>query len=310
MKKVITAWIFLSMLLLNFLQANLEDHFKKVEGKSNIHQMENIDFIYMINLDERPEKFEKTVKGLAPYGIVPYRFSAVNGWKLNNSVLEDIGLKLDANMQTGIKGTVYRLEGDKEVISHEIINEVGTTYFSHCMARGAIGIVLSQLSILQDAYDSGYETIWVMEDDVEVHEDPRIISKLIDKLDEKVGNWDLLFTDPDTRDNNGKYIPCQAVCLRPNFKVNSAKSFCKSWKISKEFSSKRARYGAYSMIVRRSGMKKILDFFKEYKVFLPFDIDCFYAPGLKVYTCNKSIVAHQLNALSDNGGENYLKKKK
>jgi acetolactate synthase-1/2/3 large subunit len=33
---------------------------------------------------------------------------------------------------------------------------------------GAIGIALSHLSILQDAYDSGYETVWVMEDDVDI----------------------------------------------------------------------------------------------------------------------------------------------
>ncbi|MFI5334690.1 MAG: hypothetical protein ACHQT8_05960 [Chlamydiales bacterium] len=32
--------------------------------------------------------------------------------------------------------------------------------------------MLSHLSILQDAFDSGYETIWVMEDDIEVVRNP------------------------------------------------------------------------------------------------------------------------------------------
>lgn len=296
------------VMLTSALSANLEDHFKKAEGKSDIHKFGNIDFIYMINLDERPEKFDRTVRGLAPYGITPYRFSAVNGWKLDFQVLDDIGVKFEPGMDTGIKGSVYRLENNKEYISHEMIEKPGVTYFSHCMSRGAIGIVLSQLSVLQDAYDSGYETIWVMEDDVEVHSDPKELCELIEKLDQRVGNWDILFTDRDTRNKDGQFVPCTGVSRRPNFKVESPRCFSKVCRISKDFSTKKARFGVYSMIVRRSGMKKILDFYKEYKVFLPFDIDCFYAPGLSIYTCNKSIVAHQLDALSDNGGENYQNK--
>jgi len=69
------------------LQAGLQDHFKKAEGKSDIHKTRNIDFIYMINLDERPEKWQMSIAQLASYGIIPYRFSAVNGWELS---LEDI----------------------------------------------------------------------------------------------------------------------------------------------------------------------------------------------------------------------------
>lgn len=300
--------IFSLLLLSTPLCSNLQNYFKEIENKGDSHNMRNIDFIYMINLDERPEKFNKSVKQLAPYGINPYRFSAVNGWKLSNETLNDVGVKFDSSMTRGIMGTCYLMDGEKEYISHERIEQEGKNYFSHCMARGAVGIVLSQLSILQDAYDSGYETIWVMEDDIEVHSDPRQISDLIDVLDSKVNTWDILFTDADTRDNNGKLIPCKGTADRPNYKIPNKRAFAHSHRISKDFTCKKARYGVYSMIIRRSGMKKLLDFFNKYKIFLPYDIDCFYAPGLKVYTCNKSIVAHRLDAASDNGGENYLNK--
>ena len=82
-----------------------------------------------------------------------------------------------------------------------------------------MGIVLSHLSILQAAYDAGHETIWVMEDDIEVKRDPRILSDLIDILDQVVGrdNWDILFTDRDIRDAHGNHKSCFLAGRRPGF---------------------------------------------------------------------------------------------
>ena len=44
-------------------------------------------------------------------------------------------------------------------LSNEFIKKTDEkkTYFTLGMSRGAIGIILSHLSILQDAYDSGYK---------------------------------------------------------------------------------------------------------------------------------------------------------
>ena len=38
------------------LFAKLEDHLKKIIDKGEGHQIRNVDFIYLINLDKRPEK--------------------------------------------------------------------------------------------------------------------------------------------------------------------------------------------------------------------------------------------------------------
>lgn len=62
-----------------------------------------------------------------------------------------------------------------------------------------------------------------------------------------------------------------------------------------------SRYGAYSMIVRRSGMKKILDFFKTYQLFLPYDIDFSLPRGITFYTVRRDVVSTQSKAISDNG---------
>jgi GR25 family glycosyltransferase involved in LPS biosynthesis len=287
------------------LFASIEDYFKIPLDKSGCHQMRNVDFIYTINLNERPEKFASCTNQLHPYGIFPYRFSAVNGWKLSFETLNDLGIKFEPWMIHGIWGTCYFPE-DEGQPHHEVINVVGRNYYSHCMSRGAIGIVLSHLSILQDAYDSGYETIWIMEDDIQIIRNPHIISDLIDKLDSLAGKrgWDILFTDQDTKNQQGLYVPCLGYAMRPNFNPENAYRFAARLDVG-EFRRIGARYGAYSMIIRRSGMKKILDFFKQYKVFLPYDMEIFFPSDLESYSVINDVVSTQPNAPSDNGGPNY-----
>jgi len=287
--------------------ADVEDHFKPITDKSDIHKMRNIDFIYMINLDERPEKYNACIDRLAPFGIHPYRFSAVNGWQLTLEAINDVGVKYETWM-TGVMGTRYLLGGDKEP-HHEYIEEPGVTYFSHCMSRGAIGIVLSHLSILQDAWDSGYETIWVMEDDVVPIQDPNLLSELIDRLDALVGEggWDIFFTDQDTKNNYGMYVPCTGFGKRPNFHPHNEARFEERTNLSDDFRKIGARFGAYSMIVRRSGMKKILEFLKSHQVFLPYDIEFPLPNGIRLFSVTEDIVSTQPGAISDNGAPNYIK---
>ena len=296
---------FVLFFLLSSLHADISEFFKKATGKSTASRMRNIDWIYVINLDQRPEKFAHCVQELEPYGIYPYRFSAVNGWELSLDTINQLGVRLKSGMQTDHMGTCYPLDGSGP--QHEMVHHLGQTYFCHCMSRGAIGIAMSHLSILQDAYDSGYETIWVMEDDIQVIRDPRLISGLIDELDATVGKgqWDILFTDRDTKNQQGEYVSCGGYAWRPNFTPRDRYVFQNKWDISRTFRRIGARFGAYSMIVRRSGMKRILDFIKHYKIFLPYDMDFCLPVDIRLYTVQKDVVSTLPNAASDNGGANY-----
>lgn len=305
-------FILIASLCVTLLCADIEDHLKAAPNKSTVHTMKNIDFIYLINLDQRPEKLQLSMERLAPFGIYPYRFSAVNGWELSLETINDVGLKLTPEMQSGIMATSYHLNGDF-LPSHELMQNFGQTYFCHCMSRGAIGIALSHISILQDAYDSGYETIWVMEDDVEVIRDPQILSDLIEKLDHLVGkdNWDILFTDKDIRDENGYHKPCYWAAARPDFVMFSRMNdYGARSRIDNDFWKIGARWGAHSMIIRRSGMKKLLKFFYAHQIFLPYDMDYILPPGIKLYTVAEDVVSNQPRSASDNGGPTYLNPKK
>jgi GR25 family glycosyltransferase involved in LPS biosynthesis len=301
----------LFLLFFSSLAADIEPYLKKAPNKSACNSMGNIDFIYLINLDQRPEKYELCINQLAPYGIEPYRFSAVNGWELSLEAINDVGLKYTPLMDGGFMGTSYHIGGDFTP-SHEVIENYGQTYFCHCMARGTIGIVLSHLSVLQDAYDSGYETIWVMEDDIDVLQDPRIIPDLIDELDRVVGkdNWDILFTDRDIRDQYGNHKATIWAARRPDYTTFfHDNNFAENTIISKDFRKVGARYGATSMIIRRCGMKKILQFYEAHDVFLPYDLDFIYPRKIKLYTVLEDIVSNLPVALSDNGSPFYLNKK-
>jgi GR25 family glycosyltransferase involved in LPS biosynthesis len=283
---------------------DLKPFLKSAADKSGEHGIDGIDFVYMINLDERPEKFELAAGGLQFYGINPYRFSAVNGWKLPTSVLNAVGARF-SYLQDQYMGHVYKEVDGQEYLHSEFLQDDGEAYFVRGMAKGPIGIVLSHLSVLQDAYDSGFETIWVMEDDVEAVSDPREISGLIRKLD-SLTDWDILFTDTDTTDPKGVKVPCRALPTRPNVFVPKLDVFMeKFYPIGDEFSRTGMRYGAYSMIVRRTGMKKILDYYRRAGVFIPYDMDFWLCSDLKMVCVNRDIVCHRKGALTDNHQPNY-----
>lgn len=291
---------------------NIERFFKKVCNKSPIHRIGEIDFIYMINLDERPEKFALASTELALYGIYPYRFSAVNGWTLSTEAINQVGVKFTSDFgQEQFLGSIYRKIEDREYLGVELLRPNGESFFSLGMSRGAIGIVLSHLSVLQDAFDSGYQTVWIMEDDVEAVDNPMKIQECIRELDRSICDWDILFTDTDTKDRNGNHVPCRAIAARPNVNIAPLTSFFERfYPISSELSRTGMRYGAYSMIVRRSGMAKILNYFKSYGIFLPYDMDIWLNPSLKMYCVNKNIVSHRAGAPTDNNKPHYLKQEK
>lgn len=291
-----------------FIYSDLENHFKAITDKADLHfnQMKNIDFIYLINLDQRPEKLAHCLNELAPYKIHPYRFSAVNGWEISLDVINDVGIKYDSSMTYDLLGTTFLPNKNFKPL-HEVMNTPGRVYFCHHMTLGAIGIVLSHLSILQDAYDSGYETIWVLEDDIEVIQNPHLLSDRILELDNLVGtgNWDILFTDRNTKDRQGNYITCHGYAKRPNYSPLDIEKFSPQTCINAEFIQTGTRYGAYSMILRRSGIQKILDFIKTYSIFLPYDMEYYLPDNIKIYSLINDIVSTKGESPTDNRKPNY-----
>jgi hypothetical protein len=55
------------------------------------------------------------------------------------------------------------------------------------------------------------------------------------------------------------------------------------------------------MIIRRSGIKKLLEFSINNKIFLPYDLENYLIEDLKRYSFTFDVVTNMLNSLSDIG---------
>jgi GR25 family glycosyltransferase involved in LPS biosynthesis len=293
----------------HFWPSNIHRFLARIENKPAVLSIPQIDYIYMINLDERPEKFAASLSELQKYGISPCRFSAINGWTLPVCVLDELGVRLSRpHVRENVMGKVFREIEGVEYRNIEFIKEANLAYFCTGITRGAIGCIMSHLSVLQDAYDSNYETVWVLEDDIQMIEDPRQISSLISELDQIDPNWDIFFTDVDHKDSQGNYIPCRALAMRPDVPIETLSYYLSKFqRVNETFSMVGMRYGTHSMIFRRSGIKKLLDYYRQHALFLPYDCDYWLIPSLRMYSPNKDIVSITLNPLTDNGSPNYQK---
>lgn len=288
------------------LEAALFDHLTPPQGKDSGHSIPGIDYIYMINLDIRPEKFQKSLQQLKPYNITPYRFSAVYGKLLSSEVFEDIMLKYQPWMKK-----MEAVEYNKKTASFVKVKKMektGAPYACIHMTPGYAGSFLSHLSLLKDGLDSGYETIWILEDDIQVVKDPNSLSSLIKELDILVPDWDVLFTDSGMQktlnQNTLKYH------RRPDMPYISPNSFnYRRRQINKTFSWEGPRYGTQSYIVRKSGMKKILDYFQENGLFLVYDVEFMYLP-INAIRLNSPVVTDMLETVSDSAPTKKLHAKK
>ncbi|MBS0620555.1 MAG: hypothetical protein JSS61_03745 [Verrucomicrobia bacterium] len=215
------------------LHANLENHLKPIEGKSAISRFGNIDYVYLINVDPSFESYMECLEQLIEYEVYPHRFVAVNPDKLSERILEDIGVPS-----------------------------------AHDLPRSSVAMTLSHLSVLQDAYDAGYKTIWVIEEGIHVLGDLQQLPNLIQALDQEVGKegWDILFTD-----------------LEPLPEDNFT---------SQLFRKVATCYGTYSMIINRSGMEKILAFFKKQGISLPYDLGLVLVPDMHLYTLKQGLISN------------------
>lgn len=307
--------------LLIFVQAysSLFDHLKPCENKPpQTSQIRHIDFIYVINLDKRPERWEHAQQQLNPYGIFPYRFSAVYGWDLPAEALNDIGITYAEGMQKNFSSetaAAYYLDdlSKKEVYLNE--SHYGKKFVSTYFRRGAVGCFYSHLSVLKDAYDSGYEIILVLEDDLLVHKDPYIISELIEELDREFGreNWDMFYAeagffrgiadDPAKNSNLPLYFPS---CWRPDAPKDT--SYLIQYEdVSKNFRRVALKEGTRSMVINRHGMKKILDYAYNKGLFLPIDCELAFMQDLNKFTVKDPVIGCEWVFLEPSDTAEYRK---
>lgn len=225
--------------------------------------MEPIDCVYVINLDARPQKWERMQALLKEMGIAANRVSAVNGWQLS----EETRKELFGPYPMGLTG-------------------------------GEVGCLLSHVSILKDAYDRGFELIWVLEDDVEFLGDIRQLPTMLIQLNAIDPRWDILYTDIDHRQSDGSYSFYASVCPRSDQSVPPAEYFNTRTVVGEGLMRIRKRYGTHSMLINRRGIEKFLNYFSRVYLWIPIDSDMHFVPTIRQYSSTRDIVTN----LKDDAG--------
>ncbi len=268
--------------------AKIDQYLKTVERSCSGLQIKNIDETYLINLDQRPRKLQYMHDQLSPYSIRPSRLPAIYGWGLSLRQMQDVALTFQPGMDGG-EQKVYKpcLRPLEPRTAPLDATHYGQACFHPRLTPGAIGCMLSHLSILQDALERGHQTIWILEDDARVQENPHLLSSRISELDALTnGEWDILYTDDRTWFE--PFTP--GTVWRPDLPDLQVEPLYEHTRIGDSFYQIGGRCQAHSYIVRQSGMKKILGFLKERGMFMAYDVEIAFIPEIKLYSLKQEVV--------------------
>lgn len=230
---------------------------KPIEIVEESSGLRHVDCIYVINLKERPERWDLLSKRFLGQNLKANRFDAVNGWK--------IPLKQ----------------------RNELIDPRVNVNYSLELNGGEVGCLLSHLSIYQDAWDRGFEVIWVCEDDIMFNRDVHCISSLLEELFFLDPDWDLLYTEhtmfgSTTQRHRPEQIPYKAL----------------NEDVSDRLARTHGRFGTHSMIFSRKGLEKVLSYFYSRYFWAPIDVDLHYI-GLREYSIKDGLTCIQSGFISD-----------
>lgn len=244
-----------------------DKYLRKIQCKNELKSIRGIDCIYVINLDQCAEKLDFCKKQFDEYGISFNRFPAIYGKDLPAKAFYDIGIKHMPVFVDPLWREWCRSLTNSEYPLDEML--YGKTYVGAFTTKGQIGCSLSHLSIIQDAYEHGYETIWVLEDDFQIKRDPHYLSEYIEELDGLVGKegWDVLGTHYDY------HFPLEGYrwpgLARPDFPLRNVQGVKELEQVGEHFFKICARVYALSLIIRKSAIQKIVEFYSAYNIFSP-----------------------------------------
>lgn len=259
--------IFFFIGILNFFLSNLfshiylyetpiEKYLKSIEVSEFESGLLGVDCIYVINLDKRPTKWDRMKKLCKLEGLNVNRVSGIDGLK----------------------------------IPFKIRKELAGPYPVR-LTKGALGCLLSHISVIKDAYERDFEIIWIMEDDVVFIEDVKLIPNLLEKLFDIDPDWDIFYTDIDSKDKKGNYIKSVSSDFRPDRMHYPLKYYINRIVIDDDIMKIGQRFGMYSLFVSRKGIEKILNYFTHVYLWTAIDIDIHYIPGIREYSARKDIVS-------------------
>ncbi len=215
-----------------------------IEVKEFRSGLKGVGCIYVISLDERSERWERTERFFTAQGLHPNRVHAVNGWKF------------PFWKKAALTGPYL----------------VG-------LSGGEMGCLLSHLSVYQDAYLRGFDTIWICEDDIVFEKTAREVTETLEELSRIDPEWDILYTDNKLHGHGDQHPRPGQLPYHPEYAV-----------VSGALMKIHGRHTTHSMLFSKKGVEKALDYFTHVYLWSPLDIDIHYVPGIREYCTQKNLV--------------------
>lgn len=253
-------------LVLTLLALPTFDYLKPVEISEPDSQLEHVDCIYVLNLDRQTKRWERVQSLFSHAGLKINRVSGVDGWLLEDQVLQSLGGKY----QNGLR-------------------------------KGQVGCLLSHISALKDAFDRNFNLVWILEDDIHFAENIDQLPRLIETLSTIDPKWGIFYTDPDSKTDAGDPLPFASCALRPDYPYHRGHDYTYSGRkvfITNDLLQIGRRFGMYSYFISREGIEKLINHFSNYPLYFPIDIDIHHIPGLRQYCVTRDIVTCSLDFLT------------
>ena len=250
-------------------EIDLSPFLRKIDTSLSPSNLPGIDCIYVVNLAERPGRWERMTELLSEAHLQGNRFDAINGWNLKNNK--------ELRKQTRF-GARYR----KIPKSH--------------LTWGGIGCFLSHLSVLKDAKERGFERIWILEDDIVIKKEPLCLPSILNELDTLDPEWDILYTDPNNFDAQGNYrIACEP--LTPPYPLirKDLAHYSKKEILNETLMRIYYRGGTYSMIISKKGIQQIYQALIHLPILIPYDDTLHFIEGIVEYASRFPIVTHSFS---------------
>ena len=173
-------------------------------------------------------------------------------------------------------------------------------YFHKKMSLVDIRDALTHLSIINNALKNGYETIWIMDEDVQIRCLPQEVLRCVKIANEQNQDWGLLYTDEGTRNESGKVLHRHKLFRRPDIPFDMDAMYLDRILLDEkpfDFTADSNFHvgllvGAHSYLLNRHGMETILNYYKANKIFIPYEMEIQVIPGIVPYRTQEPLVSY------------------
>jgi hypothetical protein len=196
--------------------SSIESVLKKAKGKNKgaDHSMAKIDFIYAIARKEC-RRYTDFDYRFFKHSICPYRFTSIKSSELSYNTMDKACVH-GRNSFKKILANRLEVHNGKNILSQEKMYDYNVGFVHKHMSLRVLASSLSHLSVVKDAYDSGYQHVWILDSGTELRGDPNILSSYVQRAEEEVGDWTILYTDYSERDIKDNLKPVGRMYGRPD----------------------------------------------------------------------------------------------